>query len=82
MNLKINPSDLQDARCELCSCTTFHTVFKIKKLSALLSPDGKPGYMPVQLFACLSCNHINREFLPEGYDDNDDDDEEQSQVTP
>ena len=72
MNLNINPQDLQDARCELCSCTTFHTVFKIKKLSALLSPDGKPGYIPVQLFACLSCNHINSEFLPPSSSKDDD----------
>jgi hypothetical protein len=55
---------LQDVRCGLCECTAFHTVYKIKKLSALLSPDGKPGYMPIQLFACLSCNYINPEFLP------------------
>jgi hypothetical protein len=23
-----------------------------------------PSYIPIPVFACLKCNHVNKEFLP------------------
>ena len=34
----------------------------MRKLSALLSPHGKETMMPVQVFACAKCGHINDDF--------------------
>jgi hypothetical protein len=36
----------------------------MRKLSALLSPTGKPTMIPIQVFACAKCGHINKSFLP------------------
>tara|TARA_B110000902_G_scaffold150931_1_gene173503 strand:+ start:171 stop:290 length:120 start_codon:yes stop_codon:yes gene_type:complete len=36
----------------------------MRKLSALLSPTGQQSMIPIQVFACAKCGHINKVFLP------------------
>ncbi len=50
--------------CDECENEYFSPVFMIRKISALVSPNGQEGMMPVQLFQCNSCNHVNKKFLP------------------
>ena len=50
--------------CEKCDNDTFVQVFKMRKLSALLSPAGKETIIPINVFACNKCGHINDDFLP------------------
>ena len=50
--------------CEKCGNDSFVSVFKMRKLSALLSPTGKEARIPIPLFACSKCMHINECFLP------------------
>ena len=50
--------------CEKCENDTFTQVYKMRKLSALLSPAGKPSMIPMPVFACAKCNNINSAFLP------------------
>ena len=50
--------------CEKCENDTFVQVFKMRKLSALLSPAGQESMIPIQVFACAKCGHINKGFLP------------------
>ena len=35
-----------------------------KKLSAVLSPSGQTSLIPLQLYKCTECGHINDEFIP------------------
>jgi len=50
--------------CEECQNDTFTQVYKIRTLSALLSPTGEEAKIPIQVFACVKCSHINKGFLP------------------
>tara|TARA_R110002051_G_C8322889_1_gene435260 strand:- start:67 stop:306 length:240 start_codon:yes stop_codon:yes gene_type:complete len=50
--------------CEKCENDTFSQVYQMRKLSALLSPTGEKAMIPVQIFACAKCGHINPGFLP------------------
>ena len=50
--------------CESCENDTFVQVFKMRKLSALLSPAGQESMIPIQVFACAKCGYINKGFLP------------------
>ena len=50
--------------CEKCENETFQQVYKMRKLSALLSPAGQETMIPVQVFCCAKCGHINKGFLP------------------
>jgi len=49
--------------CEECGCKGFKQTLMLKRLSALVSPNGQESMVPVAIFACESCNHINKEFL-------------------
>ena len=40
-------------------------------MSALLSPHGKETMIPMQVFACAKCGHINDAFLPNQEENND-----------
>ena len=50
--------------CEECENDTFVQVFRMRKLSALLSPTGQESMIPIQVFACAKCGHINKGFQP------------------
>ena len=64
LNLNINPSDLTDIVCDKCGSQCFVPTFLFKKLSAVLSPNGKETIIPMQIYRCADCGHINDEFLP------------------
>tara|TARA_R100000005_G_C4908719_1_gene147417 strand:- start:255 stop:521 length:267 start_codon:yes stop_codon:yes gene_type:complete len=63
-NFKINPDDLEDIVCDKCGSQCFEQTFLFKKLSAVYSPSGKEAMIPVQIYRCADCGHINSEFLP------------------
>ena len=48
--------------CEKCQCKGFKQTLMLKKLSPLVSPNGQEAIIPVGVFACESCGHINKEF--------------------
>ena len=48
--------------CEECGCKGFKQSLMLKRLSALISPTGKETMIPVAIFACEKCSHINKEF--------------------
>ena len=48
--------------CEECKCKGFKQTLMLKKLSALVSPNGQESIVPVAAFCCEKCGHINKEF--------------------
>jgi hypothetical protein len=50
--------------CEECNHIHFQQVLLIRKASGLLTGTGKPTYVPIPVFACTECGHVNAEFLP------------------
>ena len=63
-NINVNPSDLKDIVCGECGSKFFRQVSAFKRLNALISPTGKEQIVPVPVFRCDECGHINKEFLP------------------
>ena len=54
----------QDVVCENCANFTFEEVLLMKKVSALISPNGKDGIVPIPTFACVACGFVNQMFRP------------------
>ena len=50
--------------CEKCNHTFFEEALHIRKASGLLTGTGQTTYMPIPVFACKACGHVNTEFLP------------------
>ena len=50
--------------CESCGHMYFQQALHLRKASGLLTGTGQTSYIPIPVFSCLSCGHINTEFLP------------------
>ena len=61
--LNVNLQDCLEVHCENCDNKYFSPVFTIKKVSALVSPTGNDMFLPVQVFRCDSCEHVNEDFV-------------------
>ena len=58
----IDVSQTTPVKCDKCENQTFKQTLIIRKLSALVSPNGQEQYIPVGVFACEKCGHVNSEF--------------------
>ena len=58
----IDVSQTTPVKCENCENQTFKNTLIIRKISALISPNGQEQYIPVAVFACEKCGHVNSEF--------------------
>lgn len=38
----------------------------LRKVSRILMGDTKDGVLPIPVFTCSKCGHVNKEFLPKG----------------
>ena len=56
----------EDIVCENCGNLTFEEVLMMKKVSALVSPNGKEGIVPIPTFSCVACGWVNKMFRPKG----------------
>lgn len=50
--------------CNECGHKFFHQAVYLRKASGLLTGTGQPSYIPIPVFACGKCGHVNEEFLP------------------
>ena len=50
--------------CDSCGCEHFTQVTLMRKLSPMLSPTGQPALIPIPVYACRKCGHVNNEFQP------------------
>jgi len=62
--INVDLNQASDIVCSNCGGKFFHAVTFFKKISALLSPTGQEGIIPIPTYACLECGNINEEFLP------------------
>tara|TARA_R100000697_G_scaffold10447_1_gene16048 strand:- start:1372 stop:1581 length:210 start_codon:yes stop_codon:yes gene_type:complete len=62
MQQQIDISKTSEIKCEACGGLTFKQSLMLRKLSALVSPSGQETLIPVQVFACEKCEHVNKEF--------------------
>ena len=62
MQEQIDISKTSPLKCESCENQTFKQSLLLRKLSALVSPNGQETLVPVQVFACEKCGNVNSEF--------------------
>ena len=62
-NINIDLTSADNVKCDECDNETFTPAFVIKHISALMSPTGQETMVPIQLFKCSKCGHVNEKFL-------------------
>ena len=58
----VDVSQTTPVKCEKCENQTFKQTLLLRKVSALVSPNGQEQYVPIAVFACEKCGHVNSEF--------------------
>ena len=58
----VDISQTSPVKCEKCENQTFKQTMLLRKLSALVSPNGQETIVPMAVFACEKCGHVNSEF--------------------
>ena len=61
---KIDINQTFPVECEKCNGMYFEEALHIRKASGILTGTGQLSYIPIPVFKCISCSHINSEFLP------------------
>ena len=64
VNIKIDMEQTEGVKCEECEHEVFNHGFMLRSVSAVLSPNGEEGLIPIQVFECASCGHVNSQFIP------------------
>ena len=49
--------------CDDCGNYLFITSYVIKRISAIMSPNGQEGLVPVQVYSCGNCGKVPKMFL-------------------
>ena len=62
MQEQIDFSKTSQIKCDACGCSTFKQTLLLRKMSALVAPGGQETIIPMQVFACEKCVHVNKQF--------------------
>jgi len=62
--LNVDISQTQPVTCEECGHPYFEQGLILRKASGILTGTGKPSYIPIPIFNCRECGHVNQEFRP------------------
>lgn len=63
--VQINPDDLTNIECHNCNSVLFQQVYLLKEISAIMSPTGEDGIVPMPgPFACVKCGLVPKQLLP------------------
>lgn len=55
----------KNVACEKCGSHFLKQAFVIKHISGLMMEDGRDTFVPVPVFTCNSCGHLNEVFAKE-----------------
>ena len=62
MEEQIDFSKTSEICCEACGGKTFKQTLLMRKMSSLFAPNGQETIIPMAVFACEKCGHVNKEF--------------------
>ena len=62
---QIRLEDTKAVKCDVCGCEVFDQGVMLREVSSLLTGTGQPGIIPIPVFICSKCGHVNNQFLPQ-----------------
>ena len=61
---QIDIRTLPNVLCDECGHNNFRSITRIKRISPLLSGKSKEEFIPIDLFICDKCGHLNKALNP------------------
>jgi len=71
--LNIDLSQTTAMVCDECQGEAFREVLLLRKASRFVTGTPQDAIIPIPVFACAECGHINESFLPAQLKDNNND---------
>lgn len=65
INLNIDLNKTQEITCDKCGGLVFQEGLMLRKASKFLTGTAQDALIPLPVFSCSACGHVNQEFLPE-----------------
>jgi len=64
MNLNITLDKTTSVVCEKCENEVFIEGMMLRKASRFVTGTSQDALIPIPVFSCSKCGHINEEFIP------------------
>ena len=64
MKMNISLEKTVPMLCDECGNTVFQEGVLLRKASKFLTGTAQDAIIPIPVFACVKCGHVNQEFLP------------------
>ena len=64
LNMNVFLKDTLPIVCEECGNSVFTEGVLLRKISRFVTGTSQDALMPVPVFACSKCGHVNEEFMP------------------
>ena len=61
--MNIDVSQTTEMKCDKCGNNTFKQSMMLRKVSAIVSPTGQAGLVPVQVYSCGNCGEVPSQLL-------------------
>jgi DNA-directed RNA polymerase subunit RPC12/RpoP len=65
LKLNISLDKTQEVVCDECGHNVFQEGLMLRKASKFLTGTTQDALIPLPVFSCAKCGHVNTEFLPE-----------------
>jgi len=63
---QININDTESLKCDECTNYLFIKSYFIRRISALMSPNGQEALIPIEVFSCGNCGKVPDNMMPKG----------------
>ena len=64
VNLNITLDKTAAVSCDECNHEVFQEGVMLRKASRFITGTAQDAIIPIQVFTCTKCGHVNEEFLP------------------
>ncbi len=62
-NVQVDLRKAETLKCEYCGNYLFLKSTVLKRLSALVSPTGEEGIIPIEIYSCGNCGRVPKDML-------------------
>lgn len=62
--VRVDMSSTAPVTCDECEGDVFAERFLLRRVSPIASPNGRPAVVPVPVFACAACGHVDDDMRP------------------
>jgi hypothetical protein len=64
VNMNVALKDTTPIKCEECGNEVFQEGVMLRRVSRFMTGTAQDALMPIPVFACSKCGHVNSDFLP------------------